>query len=345
MEFRKYSSITNTYNTKFVDQIRTTINPDTKFACFEKLHGANFQVQLSEENGKLNIKYGRRTGILQEGENFMEYEKYLLTPEFVKCFTNVWDKLKDNFKEVVVYGEYFGGRYPHPDFDPDSNKPVQRDIWYSQKRMFCGFDILADNQFMDIEKANEVFKECGIFYLQPIQIGTLDELLDFDVETLYTTIPEQLGLPRMENNFAEGIIIRPLTEMRTRRDNRIILKKKRSKYSEKKTVKNHMIKSKEPISEKVMKLINELESYITLPRLENLVSKEGHLEDARRVMKYAGLYSQDIFKEYEENTGHRLNTMETSERKIVSTTINKFSCDFIREHIDIVLGTTETSEE
>lgn len=346
MEFRKYSSITNTYNTKFVEQIQQTVKPETKFACFEKLHGANFQFQLSIVEDNLEIKYGRRTGILQKDENFMDYERHLATPEFTFKMTTVWNKLKsEDTKQIIVYGEYFGGRYPHSDFDPDSNKPVQKDIWYSQKRLFCGFDIIVNGQYIDVEKANEVFKECGIFCLQPIQTGTLDELMEFDVETLYTTIPEQFGLPRIENNFAEGIIIRPLTEMRTYRDNRVILKKKRSKYSEKKTVKNHTIKTKEPISEKVMRLINELESYITLPRLENLVSKEGHLQDERRVMKYAGLYSQDIFKEYEENTGHRLNTMETSERKVVSTTINKFSCDFIRDHMDLVLGTNETSEE
>lgn len=345
MEFRKYSSITNTYNIRFIEQIQQTIKPETKFACFEKLHGANFQLRLFEKDGKLVIEYGKRTSILKKGEKFMDYKNYFLSPEFTESLTKIWEKLKsEEVKHVVVYGEYFGGRYPHPDFDPDSNKPVQKDIWYTQKRLFCGFDIIVNDKYMDIEKVNEIFKECGIFHLQPIKIGTLEELLEFDVEEFYTTIPEQFEFPQMENNFAEGIIIRPLTEMRTYRDNRVILKKKRSMYSEKKTVKNHTIKSKEPISEKIMKLINELESYITLPRLENLISKEGRLEDQRRIMKFAGLYSQDIFKEYEENTGHRLNTMETSERKVVSSTINKFSCEFLREHIDLILGTNNSEE-
>ena len=221
--------------------------------------------------------------------------------------------------------------------DPDSNKPIQKDIWYSQKRMFCGFDIMVNDQYTDVKDVSEIFKSCDIFYLEPIQEGTLDELLEFDVENLKTTIPSRVGMPEMENNFAEGIIIRPINECRTFRDNRIILKKKRNKFSEKKTIRNNVIKHKTPLSEKVINLINELESYITVARLNNLISKNGQIENQRGIMKFAGLYAQDIFQEYEEETRHRLNTMESSNRKVVSSTINKLASDLIKENLEIVM--------
>lgn len=341
MEFRKYSSITNTYNNKFIDQIMQSIKKDDRFLCFEKLHGTNFQIRLFETDSKLTIEYGRRTGILHEDTNFMDYEKHLVTPKFVESVTHVWELLKsDEVNQITIFGEYFGGRYPHLDLDPDSNKPVQKDIWYSQTRMFCGFDILVsscskkEDQYIDVKDANEIFKTCDIFCLDPIKEGTLDELLEFDVENLKTTIPSRVGLPEIENNFAEGIIIRPINECKTFRNNRVILKKKRSKFSEKKTIRNNVIKHKTPLSEKVINLINELESYITVARLNNLISKYGQIPEERKIMKFAGLYAQDIFQEYEEETGHRLNTMETSDRKVVSSTINKFACDLIKENLE-----------
>lgn len=91
MEFRKYSSITNTYNNKFVDQIRQSIKKDDRFLCFEKIHGANFQIRLFETDGKLTIEYGRRTGILDDNTHFMEYSKHLVTPKMVESMTHLWE--------------------------------------------------------------------------------------------------------------------------------------------------------------------------------------------------------------------------------------------------------------
>ena len=67
MEFRKYSGIYNSYNNKFIDQIRDTIgvqNTTDEFVAFEKLHGANVQIHTYEQNGVLIYEYGRRGAIL-----------------------------------------------------------------------------------------------------------------------------------------------------------------------------------------------------------------------------------------------------------------------------------------
>lgn len=338
MDFRKYSSITNTYNNKFIEKIRFSLNANEKFLCFEKLHGANFQIRLFEKEGQLEMEFGKRNSLLTIDMNFMEFQKYLLTPEIKGYAKNVWELVKSqDVNMVTIFGEYFGGRYPHIDLDPDSNKPIQKEIWYSQKRLFCPFDLLINDQYMNIKEALEIFKKAGFFCLDPIKEGTLDELLNFDVETFMTTVPPLFNLPEIKNNYAEGIIIRPVKESRTLRNDRIILKKKRNKFSEKKTIKNNVIKSKVPLSQKVMDTINELESYVTKARLDNLISKEGNIPNNKKIMKFAGLYAQDIFNEYEENTGKKLNMLEPADRKIISGTINKFSCDLIKENLDSVM--------
>jgi Rnl2 family RNA ligase len=248
MQFRKYSSINNSNNEKFINEIRDSIKPSDQFLCFEKIHGANFQFRLSESDGELKIQYGKRTCSITEEDVFMDYQKHIITPKLIESVTKLWNlKKSDRIETITIYGEYFGGRYPHPDFDPDSNKPVQKDIWYTMKRMFCAFDLLINDCYMNIKEANEVFKSCGIFYLEPVMEGTLDDALSFDVENFATTIPKRMGLPEITNNFAEGIIIRPNTESQTFRKHRIIIKKKKMKFSERKTVRNNVIKHKTPL--------------------------------------------------------------------------------------------------
>jgi len=59
----------------------------------------------------------------------------------------------------------------------------------------------------------EIFKQAGLFYASPLFVGKYEECMDYHLG-FNSTLPEKLGLPPLrEANQAEGIVIKPLSEI------------------------------------------------------------------------------------------------------------------------------------
>lgn len=85
--------------------------------------------------------------------------------------------------------------------------------------------------------------------------GTFDEVLKTDIK-IDSTIPELLGLKRVEKNLIEGMVIRPNKNLRTANNERVMIKKKNEEFSE-------MVKQPNKRKEKVEKGLDpELAPYI-----------------------------------------------------------------------------------
>merc|ERR1719487_691132 len=128
---------------------------------------------------------------------------------------------------LLIYGEYFGGYYPGHPAEPGLKK-VQGGVAYSPGHHFYAFDVCLDGQdYMDFDDARALLLAAGFpLVAAPLWRGTLDVLLNIDVELLETTLPSQLGHPPLERfRIAEGIIIGPVKEVRVG-SHRAILKKK-----------------------------------------------------------------------------------------------------------------------
>merc|ERR1712048_462441 len=100
--------------------------------------------------------------------------------------------------------------------------PVQIGVWYAPDLHFMAFDVAADvsgqRLYLDFADARDICTRCGLFFVEPLRMGTLEECLDFDIE-FETTIPLRLGLPPLPpgaggaaTNLAEGVVIRPQKE-------------------------------------------------------------------------------------------------------------------------------------
>lgn len=75
---------------------------------------------------------------------------------------------------------------------------------------------------LDIPK----FCEGEIKYVPVYKRGTFEEVYSMDIK-MDSTIPELLGLEKIENNIIEGMVIRPNTNVRIPNlEGRVILKKK-----------------------------------------------------------------------------------------------------------------------
>ena len=133
---------------------------------------------------------------------------------------------------VAVYGELFGGYYPHPDVAPDPvGWPVQKGIWYAPGHDFYAFDIYVFTKdggfFLPVMEANALFSDAGLFYSWNRFVGLLDDCLAYP-HVFPTAIPGELGLPPIDGNLCEGIVLKPLVPIYLPDGSRVAIKVKRS---------------------------------------------------------------------------------------------------------------------
>jgi hypothetical protein len=69
--FRKYNSIENSFHKDFIDRIIDEGFHNKEFVVQEKAHGANLSFWTNDGN---SFQAGKRTGILEEDENFYNFQ-------------------------------------------------------------------------------------------------------------------------------------------------------------------------------------------------------------------------------------------------------------------------------
>eukprot|EP01006_Ploeotia_vitrea_P033342 TRINITY_DN65457_c0_g2_i1.p1 TRINITY_DN65457_c0_g2~~TRINITY_DN65457_c0_g2_i1.p1 ORF type:complete len:209 (-),score=37.51 TRINITY_DN65457_c0_g2_i1:52-678(-) len=67
-------------------------------------------------------------------------------------------------------------------------------------------------KFMDYGKAVELFKKVKLLHAVPLFVGPFEKAVAFN-ERFQSTIPKLLGLPVIDDNLAEGIVIKPMKEI------------------------------------------------------------------------------------------------------------------------------------
>lgn len=196
----------------------------------EKIHGANLCIFADGTE----IAVAKRRAVLDAGDPFFGYKRAIapLVPAVRALFRQL-----EGAAWVLVYGELFGGRYPHPRVaGVDGLEPVQTAIHYCPDVRFCAFDLAVvdaagEGHFVSYRRAVDVLASCGIPVAPTLRTGRLDELLELPV-TFATRVPEQLGLPALADNWAEGMVIKPWDLEAPLADARYVLKRKRPEFAE-----------------------------------------------------------------------------------------------------------------
>ena len=215
----------------------------------EKIDGSNFSVY---SNGK-ETKFAKRTGFLKDEEWFYNYQSISL--ELSQKANKAYNSLKsknNNLKFIVIYGELCGGYYPEDIKNwrgpipsrinekgiviiPLEKRAVQEGVYYSDKIKHIVFDIalIYDDNNIKYLEYSEMVKICEEFKIPFTPIltkGSLQKLLDYSLE-FNSTIPSLFGLKCIENNKAEGIVIRP-SIWKGNGDNRPMLKRKNKNFTQ-----------------------------------------------------------------------------------------------------------------
>lgn len=187
----------------------------TRWVVTEKIHGANFSV-LYDGN---NFQFAKRSKLLSDDEPFFQYQR--ISDNLKTSVAMLHSKLKRPFKFVALYGELFGGSYPHNSVEPILGlNPIQTGIWYSQNINYMVFDIAlylenGNTSWIPYDFMKELCDQSNLLVVQPLFIGTQQEAWSFPLR-FQSTIPEIFGLPPIDSNLAEGIVIRPILDQHVR---------------------------------------------------------------------------------------------------------------------------------
>ncbi|KQM50380.1 RNA ligase, Rnl2 family [Chryseobacterium sp. Leaf201] len=332
MIFKTYNTIENAYQARVIDQIRMQGFGDEVFIVQEKVHGAN----LSFFTDGKEIKMAKRTAFIEKDEKF--YNAHDILERYRKNVIHIFEKVKavyPDMETVVIYGELFGGGYKHKEVAPvkDAIK-VQKGIEYAPHNEFYGFDIkLNGTTYLDTDLANQIFEETGFFYAKILFQGTLEEALKFP-NAFGSKIPAWLGLPEIEDNMCEGTIIKTLKTRYFGNGARVILKNKNEKWTEKSKVvrKERPARKDVHFSGKAREIWEEIRSYVTVNRLNNVMSKTGEFEP-EMMGKIIGLFSQDVLEDFEKDFPEAFAAIEKDEQKRINKKLNSLVIDLVKQEL------------
>ncbi|WP_170234735.1 RNA ligase family protein [Chryseobacterium hagamense] len=335
MIFKTYNSIENAYQARVIEQITMQGFGDEVFIVQEKVHGANFSFFT---DGK-EIKIAKRTAFIEKEEKFFNARQVLelYKGKVIEAFGKV-KSLYPEVEMVVIYGELFGG-YKHKAVDPvkDAIK-VQKGIEYAPHNEFYAFDIkLNGTTYLDTEVINRIFEETGFFYAKTLFQGTLEEALDFP-NAFNSRIPDWLGLPQLEDNRCEGTIIKTLKTRYFGNGARVILKNKNKKWIEKSKVVRKQEKTVQKeirFGEGSQRIWEELEQYVTVNRLNNVISKIGEFEP-KMAGKVTGLFAQDILEDFGKDFPEAFGSIEKEEQKRINKKLNAIVIDMVKAELSVL---------
>ena len=334
LEFKKYSSIENSFSREFMEHVVAEMPQDLEYVVQEKVHGANTSFLCDGET----LRFAKRTSMLEEGEQFYDYPELLerYRDRVLKLFGDIKAKYPE-VTHISVFGEMFGGLYPHDGVKTKQKVSlIQRGVCYTPDHEFYGFDIYlfteAGGRFLPVDEVNEIFETNGFFYAKTLFRGTLTECLK-QPNAFQSKIAEWLGLPAIEDNICEGIVIRPVTPMYLRNGSRVLIKSKNERFAERKSAKRRTKLFIEPVpySEELKALIVEGETYVTENRLANVVSHIGEVHFPKDFGKVMGLFSKDVLEDFLKEHGNLYAVLEKSEQKLLNKELNKFCTALVKQ--------------
>jgi Rnl2 family RNA ligase len=306
---------------------------DSEFIVEEKIHGANFSI-WSDEVKTLPAK---RSGFVQGDDNF--FNCHQVVKQYYSQIRAMFTKLQQerDASVVTLCGELYGGLYPHKDVPHVQNATkVQKGVYYCPQNDFYGFDIMVDGQYLSVDETNALYDEFGIPRADTLFRGSLEECLKYPNE-FQSKLAEKFGLPPIDNNICEGVVIKPVEPKFLFDGSRVILKNKNEKFTE--VQKESKPKTVIPeLSLEAQKALEVMSSYVTENRLKNVLSKLGSIskQDFGKVM---GAMNQDITEDFLKDHEGLLNVLEKPERKRVTKQVYGQAAQLIRGNfLNIVDG-------
>merc|ERR1719469_813757 len=115
------------------------VSTSNSYIVAEKVHGANFCIiaSFSPLDGAVDVRFAKRTAIIgaaEDAEDFYSCRSAGLLRDLAPCAERVLHQVSASGEAapiaVHIYGELFGGKYPHKDVPAELGlEPVQIGVW------------------------------------------------------------------------------------------------------------------------------------------------------------------------------------------------------------------------
>jgi len=330
--FKKYESIGTNRRQKTIDHII-----QSGFSCewvsTLKIHGANYSFWY---NGT-ELKTASRSGFIRDCENFYGDNNFNYDSNVKAMYE--WLKARHDFTTITVFGEIYGGVYNHVDVAVNTSAvKVQKEVQYRPDNDFIVFDIKCDDEYIGWDLLREVCLVSGFSHVPELGRGAFADLLNLPVN-FADPLHKELGLPTIDNNLAEGWVLKPLEKaLFFNSGDRVIVKGKSDKMQEKS-------KPAKPsgdillLSAEGKNLCVQLLSYLTESRLKNVIS-HGAFEVTQKCFgRLTGAFSQDAFQDFLKDFEDVFNMLEKKEQSAIKKTMNNEAGNIIRPNfVNIIDG-------
>lgn len=207
----------------------------------EKIHGTSAHIGWNHESKMVNFSSGG-----ESHENFLKlFDAEFLKDKFLEVFPDI---------NVVIFGEAYGG------------KQQGMSHTYGKELKFIGFDVLVGDLWLNVPNAEDVCKQFNIeFVFYELITVTLKNLTD--ARDAFSKQAFRNGIT--EPKKREGVVLRPLVEMRLNNGDRVICKYKPDEQME--------TKAKREVSTEQLQVLNDAkaisEEWVTNLRLEHVLQK------------------------------------------------------------------------
>jgi hypothetical protein len=207
----------------------------------EKIHGTSTHIGWKFESKDVRYSSGGESNVAFAAL----FNKDFLKAKFAEIFPDV---------DVTIYGEAYGGKQQGQSFR------------YGKVLKFIGFDVYVGDVWLNVPNAEDVCKQFSLEFVSYNKITT-------DLETL-TAERDSNSVQAVRNGIVEpqkreGIVLRPLIEMKTNNGERVICKYKPDEQME--------TKSKREVTPEQVKVLEEAkaiaEEWVTNLRLEHVLQK------------------------------------------------------------------------
>ncbi|MCQ4141145.1 RNA ligase family protein [Chryseobacterium sp. EO14] len=329
-EFSGYEKMPNNLKKLGLSESDFSKMEKLKWVVTEKVHGANFSFVY--ENGSL--KFAKRKEYLNWTDDFFGFQ--LVVNKLENNILRLFEKLSSDIaaEKYIIYGELFGGKYPHPEVSPLKDiHAIQTGVYYTPDIEFCAFDIAIETDgsdskyYLDYESSVAYFDEFKIFYAKPLLIGKFNEAMNFNIR-INSAVPKEFNLPELNDNLIEGVVIKPFNQLDNNDFQRPIIKLKNPEFDEEEKFheaeKWSFIPNVSSKTEELSFIVDELRNYVTQNRLKSAVSKIGTLDlnNHSRVSEIKKEFLEDVITDFNENNDNLLNDLSPEDKTWIAERIN-----------------------
>ena len=194
-----------------------------EWVATEKVHGAHFALVCVFDHGldAAGVRPAKRRELLAEDELDDFFGVSRIWPTIAVGAARCAALLREDAglaedAVVTLYGELAGGRYPHPDVPEIAGaQPVQTGVWYAPDLFWLLFDAqvtVGERRWWCAErKVRDAAAEAGLLSVPVLARGTLKQVQDLP-SAFPSRVPALFGLPELDDNLAEGYVLKPAVE-------------------------------------------------------------------------------------------------------------------------------------